>query len=91
MISFQTLLLEIEKHTNIAKNTVDEQQIREQIIAIRTLCEVALAEKQSNINMTKHSYQETHNAQSVQLNTKMSMSSERLIEDGANGNSIFDF
>lgn len=92
MISFQTLLQEIEKHTHHAKNIVDEQQIRDRIIAIRTLCEVALAEQHSDITMTKHTFQEINKVQSLPSNTTMSISSERLKEeDGANGNSIFDF
>ncbi len=71
---------------------MNEQQIRDQIIAIRTLCEVALAEQNSNIAVTKHHFQGKNEAQTVQLNRTTSLPSNPLKEDdGANGNSIFDF
>lgn len=92
MISYQTILNEIEKHTNVAKSTGNEQHIREQMIAIRALVEVALAEQSSNIPVTKHKIEEHTKFHAVQLNSTTSLPSNRLTEeDGVNGNSLFDF
>lgn len=94
MISVQTLLQQIEKHTLLAKSTDNDQQIREQLIAIRTICELALAEHSSNISVTKHHIQQQNSSQTVQLNSTTQgslLSSPLKEEDGANGNSIFDF
>ncbi|HWK23456.1 MAG TPA: DUF5327 family protein [Ureibacillus sp.] len=43
MISYQALLLEIEQLVASTKNTTDEQTIREQLSAIRALCNVGLS------------------------------------------------
>lgn len=92
MISFQTIVNEIEKHTNLAKNTHNEQQIREQMIAIRALAEVALAEQNSNNPVTNYKFEDHTKIQSIQLNSSTSLPSNRLTEeDGANGSSLFDF
>lgn len=94
MITFQTLLQTIEKHTKLAQNTENEQEIREQFIAIRTICELALTEQSSNISVTKQHFEQQIIPQTVQLNstTQSSLSSNPLKEvDGANGSSLFDF
>lgn len=94
MISTQTLLQQIEKHTQLAKSIENDQLIREQLIAIRALCELALTEQSSNISVTKNQFQQQSLPQTVQLNrtTQPSLQSNPLKEDdGANGNSIFDF
>ncbi|SOC34670.1 YwdI family protein [Ureibacillus acetophenoni] len=94
MISTQTLLQQIEKHTQLAKSTENDQLIREQLIAIRALCELALTEQSSNISVTKNHFQQQSLPQTVQLNrtTEPSLQSNPIKEDdGANGNSIFDF
>lgn len=94
MISVQTLLQQIERHTQLAKSTDNDQEIREQLIAIRTICELALAEQSSNISVTKQHIQQQNLTQTVQLSntTQVSLSSSPLKEDdGANGNSLFDF
>ncbi|WP_036182403.1 YwdI family protein [Ureibacillus manganicus] len=94
MITFQTLLQTIEKHTKLAQNTENEQEIREQFIAIRTICELALTEQGSNISVTKQQFEQQIIPQTVQLNstTQSSLSSNPLKEqDGANGSSLFDF
>jgi len=94
MISFQTLLHEIEKHTNLAKSVDNEQQMRDQFIAIRTICDLALAEQSSNTSVTKANYSEQIINQPLQLNsTTPSLSSTQPLkeDDGANGQSLFDF
>ena len=43
MISYQSLVMEIEQHMAKIKNVKDEQQLREELSAIRALCSVALS------------------------------------------------
>lgn len=90
MISYETLLSEIEKHVTSAKNTSHEQQVREQLIAIRALCDVALANRidiQENQKVFKHQVSQPV----VMENRNSSLSSSKLQENDANGDSIFDF
>lgn len=88
MISNQTLLNEMEKHITNAKNLKNDEALREHIIAVRALCDLALA--------TKGAMQTLAVSQSIQPSafverTPSSLTSTKLEEDDANGDSIFDF
>ena len=103
MISYQTLLHEIEQLVVDTKKSTNEQHIREQLSAIRALCNVAL----SNGNQQQHQVQSvistvaSQSAQSFQASPLMqshnviqnanSVNSPKLQEEDANGESIFDF
>lgn len=81
MISYQRLFDEIERYTTQARNTKDEQQLRELFSAIRALCDVAL-------NKERH----TSPTQALQqVGGSPVLHSTKLEEDDANGDSIFDF
>ncbi|BDH60553.1 hypothetical protein MTP04_06830 [Lysinibacillus sp. PLM2] len=91
MISVDTIINEIEKHTRIAKGAKDNQQKREHIVAIRALCDVLLAEQNSN-TVTFQKNEELDNVQSIQMkNNIASLPSNKLKEEDANGESLFDF
>lgn len=91
MISVDTILNEIEKHTRIAKGANDNQLIREHIVAIRALCDVLLAEQNSNKTVTFQKNEELGNVQSIQMKNTASLPSNKLKEEDANGESLFDF
>ncbi|MFJ8234792.1 YwdI family protein [Ureibacillus sp. NPDC094379] len=90
MISYETLLSEIEKHLTSAKNTLHEQQLREQLIAIRALCDVALANR-IEIQVNQKVFEHQVSQPVVLENKNTSLSSTKLQENDANGDSIFDF
>ncbi|MFC4410722.1 YwdI family protein [Chungangia koreensis] len=74
------LLSEMEKQLAAAKTAGDEQMMREALSAIRSLCEVALSA-------------ESHPG-SLKLTAQQSppvLRHEKLQEEDANGDSIFDF
>lgn len=77
MISYETLLKEMEKHLLQAKSTESTQQLREHLSAIRALCDVGLVQSEGRKILPQ--------------NTNSTLSSVKVEEDGANGNSIFDF
>lgn len=80
MILMNRLLMEMEKQLSAAKTAGDEQSIREALAAIRSLCEVALSAEAGPVSISR----------SVQQ-TPAVIRQEKLQEDDANGDSIFDF
>jgi len=73
-------MAEIEKQASAARlHGADESNIRESLVAIRALCDVALDDQSSP-------------SQSVQvLETQTIRTAEPLKEEDANGDSLFDF
>ncbi len=95
MISYQTLLNEIEQLVSNAKNVNDEQQLREQLSAIRALCNVALTNGSSNQSPKRQPATTNLSNQSISsqsmINNTSSLNGSMLQENDANGDSIFDF
>ncbi|TSI07484.1 YwdI family protein [Lysinibacillus sp. BW-2-10] len=96
MISYQTLINEIEQLVASAKGEKDEQQIREQLSAVRALCNVALSSNKNNQSASfSHKSSATPVSNSVQqdnvVNNVSSLNGAKLKENDANGESIFDF
>lgn len=104
MISYQALLLEIEHLVASTKNHGDEQYLREQLSAIRALCNVALSNgtKDSTQAQRSSSIAATYPTQSFQtspisrqshniMHNTNSVNGGKLQENDANGDSIFDF
>lgn len=86
MISTKSLILEMERQLAFAKQSGDEQSMREAFAAIRSLCEVALGGPTVKA--------EPIQPKMLQMDTPQKISSLQatpLKEDDANGNSIFDF
>lgn len=95
MIPMSRVVTEIEKHVAVAKGRGDEQSIRESLVAIRALCDVALTEqtevKQQAVPIQYA--QPVQHVHAVQPTSSVSSISagERMKEDDANGDSLFDF
>lgn len=88
MIPLSRIISEIEKHASSAKNQ-DDTVSRETLVAIRALCEVALSESPQVVP-----YQSTRQIELPMMRQPETPSlqiAEPLKEDGANGDSLFDF
>lgn len=105
MISYQALLHEIEQLVASSKNSSDEQHIREQLSAIRALCNVGLSTGNKNsMTQAQHFTTSTMTASTQSFQTSPSTTQShnmiqnssaihgsKLHEEDANGESIFDF
>ncbi|MFC7685876.1 YwdI family protein [Ureibacillus sp. GCM10028918] len=105
MISYQALLLEIEQLVASTKNQTDEQHMREQLSAIRALCNLALSNGKTNalpqvqsttsmmtIQPNQSFQSSTITAESHKMiRNSNSINGGKLEENDANGESIFDF
>ncbi len=83
MIPYSRVVTEIEKHVSIAKSRGDDQSIRESLLAIRALCDVALSE-QPDVKPLSIPIQIAQAVPSISAG-------ERVKEGDANGDSLFDF
>lgn len=87
MISYQAILVEIEKYIQQAKIASTEQQMREALVVTKALCDVVLSVNKQDIKKSIPQNDAPMHTGQLQLVE----SSQRLEEDGANGASIFDF
>lgn len=87
MISYESVLVELEKHIQTAKTASSEQQFREALAATKALCDIVL---QFPVNGTSTTSIE-ENKQLISNPSPLPYAQERSEEDGANGTSIFDF
>ena len=86
MITTSQILLQIEKHIQAAKAASTNQVIRDEFVAMKTLCEAYLS--------TEHAQVEAKSAvhtNSQPLATVNQLNATKIEDDGANGDSIFDF
>lgn len=88
MIPYETLLNEIEKHLTMAKQQNNGQQLREQLVAIRALCDVGLSTGQNDKPVTIPKTPEKIDEKPI---IYKNVTSTPMKEEGANGSSIFDF
>lgn len=88
MISYDQILMEIERQLATAHKTTDEGQMREALSAIRSLCEVAL-----NSNQNKGELEKVipKMLSSTEVQSLTSFEGKPLEEKDANGGSLFDF
>lgn len=89
MITQQTILTQLEKLITEARQAGSEQQVREKFAAIKAICDVVLAEnrteKQQLVSMTPNAMP------APALTQPVAIPSQKLQEDDANGDSLFDF
>ncbi|HBT71050.1 MAG TPA: uracil-DNA glycosylase [Lysinibacillus sp.] len=88
MIPYQAVIQQLEKQLSGAKNAGNDQQIREALTAIRALCDVVLDSPNDTpaITTPKHIPQML-----VSESKQATLYTSKIEEDGANGDSIFDF
>ena len=88
MISYQTILQQLEKQVEEAKNASNEQQIRESLTAVRALCDVVLAKPVEAVKKQSTPMPKVLTPMPTQQTVYTAKMDE---EDGANGESLFDF
>ena len=93
MISYDMIVAAIQQHASEA--TGDEAQVREQLTAIRALCDVALANERQAApqRATAAPMQMAQPVPAVapQIVAAPSLPTKKINEDDANGDSLFDF
>ena len=100
MIQNEQILSAIEKHLVNAKTAKTNSEMREQLVAMKALCDVLLLNEVGT--SSKNDVQHVQNVQHVQpiqpIQSIQSMPSQPVSptnklqeDDGANGDSIFDF
>lgn len=86
MIPLSRVLAEIEKHAATANHRGDDQSIRDSLLAIRALCDVALSDQMEPRQVAAPIRMEQPSTAIPSIS-----SGERMKEDDANGDSLFDF
>ena len=90
MITYETIVKQIEKLTAEAAHAATEQQAREKLTAIRALCDVVLDEKASSPTPAPINSMNTMISSPV-YTQPAAIPAQKLEEDDANGDSLFDF
>ncbi len=88
MVRNEQIISVIEKHLVQAKTATTNGEMREQLVAIKALCDVLLlndAEPSTNKQVQRIQHVQALPSQPVISSSKLHE------EDGANGDSIFDF
>ena len=92
MITYETIVKQIEKLTAEAAHAATEQQAREKLTAIRALCDVVLDEKVSSPKPASINSMSMSTTLSTPVYTQpVAIPAQKLEEDDANGDSLFDF
>lgn len=94
MISYDMIIAELEKQLYEAKNTQSEQQKREALSAIKALCDVALqSEKTAAASPIVQPAMTAMIAPVMQQSPTVISPNQvnKLQEEDANGDSLFDF
>lgn len=97
MISLDMIITQLEQQLTTAKNSQTEQQKRESLAAIRALCDVALQSptqktQVAEVYMEKPKYeQQTQIIQQSAPIISTPNQVNKLQEEDANGDSLFDF
>ena len=93
MISYEAIIAQIEQAVQQAKHAQSEQQMREQLTAVKALCEVVLGQQAPYI--TNKLVQQRQEVQPISVQQAPVMqqanAASKLQEPDANGDSIFDF
>jgi len=88
VISYDRIISEMERQLSVAKRTNDERAMREALSAVRSLCEVALS-GDSSVRQEEKIVPKMLIAPDVQ--SISSLEGKPLVEEDANGGSLFDF
>lgn len=96
MITYQAVIAELAKHVAQAQSAESEAQKREELSAIRALCDVALhneTQQSSQPNIIPKMMINTANPLQKQTSEQIvhNLNTNKLEEDDANGDSIFEF
>lgn len=100
-ISVQKLLAKMEDELQQAKSSQKEESLREKIYSIKILCELILEEQQAKrenaaVNIQPAREQQVHSqhvyqSPFIQQQAPVPQPKKLKLDDGANGDSLFDF
>jgi hypothetical protein len=91
-ISVQKLLTKIEEELKLAKSNANEKSLREKVYSIKILCELILDEKQmENEKVIVPTVIPATINQPYPTSISVNQPQKLNDEDGANGDSLFDF
>ena len=94
MISYEAVLKQMEQLVQNAKQSQNEQYVREQLTAVKALCDVVLVQPQPS-EISRPGVGVPSAAPALQTNPgtmlQQAASPDRVQEPDANGDSIFDF
>lgn len=94
MISSEQLLLEMERQVSLAKQAANEQERREAVSAVRSLCNVLLNDTaKPPLSPAFPNVQQLASPSTAALQAQpvVSLNEQPLQEEDANGESLFDF
>ncbi|MGG4489463.1 YwdI family protein [Metabacillus idriensis] len=91
-IHISKLLAKMEKEIHRAMHGSNDAEVRERLLAVKTLCDLVLEEQTEERYETKQQPSH-HQVDALQLQKMMGTSNlgKKKEEDGVNGDSIFDF
>ncbi|WP_053368435.1 YwdI family protein [Bacillus sp. FJAT-27245] len=89
-IHIETLLAKIGEELTLAKAAMKEEELREKLYSIKTLCEVALAKGSRSAEREPGRLLTTHPVPQAGFQAVPGQG-KKLEDDEANGDSIFDF
>jgi hypothetical protein len=93
-ISVHKLLSKIESELKDAKECVKEENLREKVYSIKILCELLLDEKQTKSDEPLHTktiMQPMTAPPTLHQPVSLNQPKKLEMDDGANGESLFDF
>ena len=90
MITYETIIKQIEKLTAEATHATTEQLAREKLTAIRALCDVVLDEKINSTKLSATNLISTATSSPV-YTQPVAIPAQKLEEEDANGDSLFEF
>lgn len=92
-ISVNQLLLKMENELHKAKSAQGTSQLRENVHSIKVLCELILEENQSGVtgNLAGTTNSPAVSKQTSTVVPVTSLTTQKLDEEEANGDSLFDF
>lgn len=93
MISYEMIFAEIEKQIQFAKDGTSDQKSRESLAAIKALCDVALQSKESQVTSAAPTTYVAPPQTVVPPQQSVVTTSQvnKIHEEDANGDSLFDF
>ena len=83
----------MKRQVDVAQATNDERVIREAVTAVKALCEVMLGDRQAMQQRVQPQRQVVQEAPITvnEVQSIPSTTSKPLVEEGANGDSLFEF
>lgn len=93
MISYEQLLKEMKRQVDVAQATNDERVVREAVTAVKALCEVMLGDRQTTQQPVQSQRQVVQRTPVTanEVQSIPSTTSKPLVEEDANGDSLFEF